>query len=92
MLDNTNNFELRYYQTICQIQDDYIKGKISKKECEEKIEIERLKFISYLQIQSEQITKQIEQAEEMKKILTEIDKHFVEKKFVNERIKNKNEI
>lgn len=92
MLDNTNNFELRYYQTICQIQDDYIKDKISKKECEEKIEIERLKFISYLQIQSEQITKQIEQAEEMKKILTEIDKHFVEKKFVNERIKNKNEI
>lgn len=35
--------ELKYYQTVCQIQDDCIKGKITKEECEQKLEIERLK-------------------------------------------------
>lgn len=40
-----NRFELRYYQTVCQIQDDCIKDKITKEECEQKLEIERLKFL-----------------------------------------------
>ena len=51
----TDDFELRYYQTVCQIQDDCIKDKISKKECEQKLEIERLKFIEYLKIKNKHI-------------------------------------
>ena len=51
----TDDFELRYYQTVCQIQDDFIKDKISKKECEQKLEIERLKFIEYLKIKNQHI-------------------------------------
>jgi hypothetical protein len=45
--------ELEYYQSICQIQEKCINGDISKSECEQKIEIERLKFIEYLRKRNE---------------------------------------
>ena len=72
-----NNFELRYYQTICQIQDDCIKEKITKEECEQKLEIERLKYISYLQMQNRQLIAQMEHEERMRKALSEIDKELL---------------
>lgn len=50
---STNNTELEYYKTICYIQDRCLKGEISKSECEQKLEIERLKFIEYLKKCSE---------------------------------------
>ena len=72
-----NKFELRYYQTVCQIQDDCIKGKITKEECEQKLEIERLKYISYLQMQNRQLIAQMEHEERMRKALSEIDKELL---------------
>lgn len=72
-----NRFELRYYQTVCQIQDDCIKEKITKEECEQKLEIERLKYISYLQMQNRQLIAQMEHEERMRKALSEIDKELL---------------
>ena len=66
-------FELKYYQTVCQIQDDCIKEKITKEECEQKLEIERLKYISFLQMQNRQLIAQMEHEERMRKVLSEID-------------------
>ncbi len=60
-MDNIDNkFELRYYQTICQIQDDCIKEKITKEECEQKLEIERLKQIIYLTEKIEKLKRNID--------------------------------
>ena len=72
-----NTFELRYYRTVCQIQDDCIKDKITKEECEQKLEIERLKYISYLQMLNRQIIAQMEHEERMRKALSEIDKELL---------------
>ena len=72
-----NRFELRYYQTVCQIQDDCIKDKITKEECGQKLEIERLKYISYLQMQNRQLIAQMEHEERMRKALSEIDKELL---------------
>ena len=72
-----NRFELQYYQTVCQIQDDCIKDKITKEECEQKLEIERLKYISYLQMQNRQLIAQMEHEERIRKALTEIDKELL---------------
>ena len=72
-----NRFELRYYQTVCQIQDDCIKDKITKEECEQKLEIERLKYISYLRMQNEYLIAQKEHEERMRKALSEIDKELL---------------
>ena len=69
-----NRFELRYYQTVCQIQDDCLKEKITKEECEQKLEIERLKYISYLQMQNRQLIAQMEHEERTRKALSKIDK------------------
>ena len=55
-----NNFDLRYYQAVCQIQDDYIKRKITKEEFEQKLEIERLKQIIYLTEKVEKLKRNIE--------------------------------
>lgn len=72
-----DRFELRYYQTVCQIQDDCIKEKITKEECKQKLEIERLKYISYLQMLNRQMIAQMENEERMKKALSEIDKELL---------------
>ena len=72
-----NKFELGYYRAVCQIQDDCIKDKITKEECEQKLEIERLKYISYLQMQNRQLIAQMEQEERMRKALTEVDKELL---------------
>ena len=72
-----NRFELRYYQTVCQIQGDCIKDKITKEECEQILEIERLKYISYLQMQNRQLIAQMEHEERMRKALSEIDKELL---------------
>ena len=77
MNDIQIGFELRYYQTVCQIQEDCIKEKITKEECEQKLEIERLKYISYLQMQNRQMIAQIEHEERMRKALSEIDKELL---------------
>lgn len=37
--------EVDFYKAVCDIQDQYIKGFISKEELEQKLEIERRKWI-----------------------------------------------
>ena len=85
-----NRFELRYYQTVCQIQDDCIKEKITKGECEQKLEIERLKYISYLRMQNRQLITQMEHEEIMRKALSEIDKELL--KYYDKKAVQNNEI
>lgn len=51
--------ELEHYKKVCDIQDRYIKGIIGKTELEQLLEIERQKFIEYLQQQNLQMQKQI---------------------------------
>ena len=43
-----NDYELRYYKEICDIQRQYIGEEISKEEMDSRCEIERQKYISYL--------------------------------------------
>ena len=47
-LNMENNYELRYYKEICDIQRQYISEEISKEEMDSRCEIERQKYISYL--------------------------------------------
>ena len=47
-----DNAELNHYRAVCDIQDKFIKGEISREEMEQKLEIERQKFIKYLQQQN----------------------------------------
>ena len=44
-----DNYELTYLRNINDIKDDFINQKISKKEYEEKLEIEKQKYIEFLQ-------------------------------------------
>lgn len=67
-----NTIALRYYQTVCQIQDDYIKEKITKEECEQKLEIERLKYIYCLQTLNKQMIAQMEYEKRVENVLKEI--------------------
>ena len=48
-----DNKETDYYKSVCDIQDKFIRGEISREEMEQKLEIERLKFIEYLKKCSE---------------------------------------
>ena len=47
-----DNQELAYYKSVCDIQDKFIKGEISRDEMDQKLEIERQKFIQCLQQQN----------------------------------------
>ena len=55
-----DNHELRYYKEICDIQSQYIKGEISKEELDSRCEIERQKYISYLNERNLQLHRDIE--------------------------------
>lgn len=55
-----NDYELRYYKEICDIQSQYIKGDISKEELDSRCEIERQKYISHLNERNLQLQRDIE--------------------------------
>lgn len=55
-----DNKETDYYKSVCDIQDKFIRGEISREEMEQKLEIERLKFIEYLRKQNEYIMQQMD--------------------------------
>ena len=52
MLDSIEN---AYLNNVCNIQDQCIKGLMSKTECEQKLEIERCKYINSLHILTDQL-------------------------------------
>ena len=56
-----NNAELAYYKTVCDIQDKFIRGEFDRETLEQKLEIERLKFIEYLRKQNEALMQQTAQ-------------------------------
>ena len=55
-----NNYELRYYKEICDIQSQYIRGDILKEELDSRCEIERQKYISHLNERNLQLQRDIE--------------------------------
>ena len=59
-MENLANYELKYYENICNIQSQYIKGEISKEELDSRCEIERQKYISYLNERNLQLHRDIE--------------------------------
>ena len=59
-MENLANYELKYYEKICNIQSQYIKGDISKEELESRCEIERKKYISHLNERNLQLQRDIE--------------------------------
>ncbi len=59
-LNMESNYELRYYKEICDIQRQYIREEISKKEMESRCEIERQKYISYLHRKNLELQQDIE--------------------------------
>lgn len=59
-LNMGNNYELRYYKEICDIQRQHISGEISKEEMDSRCEIERQKYISYLHQKNLELQQDIE--------------------------------
>lgn len=55
-----NDYELRYYKEICDIQRQHISGEISREEMDSLCEIERQKYISYLNERNLQLHRDIE--------------------------------
>ena len=69
------NDELQYYKNICDLQQQYIRGHISKEELDSKCEIERLEYISILNKKNLQIQKEIESQKRMTAIMEEMWKN-----------------
>jgi hypothetical protein len=70
--DISKDYTLNYYQMLCQIQDDYIKGKISKEEYEQKSEIERLKFIGFLKEENLKLAKDMLLQAQMRELIENV--------------------
>ena len=66
------NDELQYYKNICDLQQQYIRGEISKEELESKCEIKRLEYISLLNLRNLQIQEQIEGQKRMTIMMEDI--------------------
>jgi hypothetical protein len=65
----SQNDELQYYKNICDLQQKYITGNMSKEELDSKCEIERLEYISRLNKKNLQIQKEIESQKRMTAIM-----------------------
>ena len=63
-----DNLETAYYKSVCDIQDKFIKSEISREEMEQKLEIERLKFIEYLRERNEALVQQMEREKKFAKL------------------------
>ena len=59
-LNMENNYELKYYKEICDIQRQYIREEISKEEMDSLCEIERQNYISYLHRKNLELQQDIE--------------------------------
>ena len=55
-----NDYEIRYYKEICDIQRQYISEEISKEEMDSRCEIERKKYISYLHRKNLELQRDVE--------------------------------
>ena len=64
-----DNQETEYYKSVCYIQDKFIKGEISREEMEQKLEIQRLKFIECLRKQNEYIMQQMDREKKFEQFI-----------------------
>ena len=64
-----DNVELNHYRAVCYTQDEFIKGKISREEMEQKLEIQRLKFIECLRKQNEYIMQQMDREKKFEQFI-----------------------
>ena len=55
-----NDYDLRYYKEVCDIQRQYISEEISKEEMDSRCEIERQKYISYLHRKNLELQRDVE--------------------------------
>lgn len=69
-----NDYVLQYYKEICNIQNQYIKGDISKEELDSRCEIERQKYISYLNNKNLQLQRDIENQMQVTALIESIGK------------------
>ena len=72
-----DDYKLLYLRKVCDIQNKCIKEEISKEECEQKLEIERLNYIAYLRERNEQLKAEIEREEKTRKIISKSDKEIL---------------
>ncbi len=59
-MNDLRDYELKYYKEICNIQRQYIKGEISKDEMDSICDMERKKFMSWLNEKNLQLKSEIE--------------------------------
>lgn len=69
-----NDYELRYYKEICDIQRQHISGEISREETDSLCEIERQKYISYLNQKNLELQQDIENQMRAKALIELIGK------------------
>ena len=67
-----DDYELLYLRKVCDIQNKCIKEEISKEECEQKLEIERLNYIACLTERNRQIRNEIESETRWKEAMKEV--------------------
>lgn len=65
--------ELEFYKAVCNIQDQYIKGLISKEELEQKLEIERRKWINSLKEKNRSLNLAQKQQEQFVMLMRGVD-------------------
>ena len=74
-----DNSELNHYREVCYIQDEFIKGKISQEEMEQKLEIERQNQIIFLTQKVEQLKRDMEKERWFAKLISVVslnEKHY----------------
>lgn len=65
-----DNAELNHYRAVCYIQDEFIKGKISREEMEQKLEIERQNQIIFLIQKVEKLKRDMEKERWFAKLIS----------------------
>ena len=65
-----DNAELNHYRAVCDIQDEFIKGKISREEMEQKLEIERQNQIIFLTQKVEKLKRDMEKERWFAKLIS----------------------
>ena len=70
-----NDYELRYYKEICDIQRQHISGEISREEMDSRCEIENQKYISVLKERNLQLQKDMENQTRISALIESIGKN-----------------
>lgn len=65
-----DNTEVAFYKSVCDIQDKFIKGEISREEMEQKLEIERQNQIIFLTQKVENLKRDMEKERWFAKLIS----------------------